>query len=249
MLSKLKTPYPLQDSDLNKPNFTVCITECHQLNQIEGAWSLKDFLALLDAMECTPDDPESFGDVHDLCVMSLQDRPKEDAAEIVLRHRLSGKLTAGQIKNAAIELADEKLWEQFADLSLHEELFHVGSLMYEAFPSDYFEADALKLTIEITAKNESAKDLLESDLHESLLVRLLADGMESDAILHRLFDDQLAGKSFPEASSIVWIINPITNSAGSAVIEVISSAHWFDALKGVETFQSHAEPDACENGD
>ena len=231
---------------MNKPNFTVRVNEYDKLNQIDGAWTLGDFQNLLDVMECVPDDPESFDELLELCLMSLQDRPKEDAAEIVLRHRLSSKLNAGQIKNAANELADERLWEQFADLSLHEELFHVGSLMYQAFPNDYNEPDAVKLTIEITGKNDSAKELLKSDLHESLLVRLLASGMEPEAILHRLFDDQLAGKSFPEASSIVWIVNPQTKHANAVTIEVTSSAHWLDALKDVESFESQAEPDPCK---
>jgi hypothetical protein len=175
--------------------------------------------------------------------MCLQDRPKEEATEIVLKHRLAGRLSDGQIRNAANELADERLWEQYSDLSLHEDLFHVVSLMYQAYPSEYFEPDAVKLSLEIVGKNESAKELFAKPLDESLLVRMLADGMNTESILHRLFDDQLASNSFPEASSIVWIVNPISIVDNVVTLEVISSAHWFDVLQDVDSFESHAMPD------
>ncbi len=232
---------------MTNPKFNVTISNYRTLDRIEGGWTEAHYRQLLAAMDFEPENNTDANELLELCLMSLQDRDKAEAAEIVMRHRLSGKLTEGQIQNESVELADEKLWEQFADLSLHEELFHVGSLMYQAFPQDYHQPDAVNLVVQIEAINDVGKEILGRPVEESFLVRLLADGMEEGAILPRLFDDQLEGDSFPEASSIIWIINPVEQSAGNLTVEVISSAHWLDALKRVESFESIAKPDAAKS--
>ena len=61
-------------------------------------------------------------------------------------------------------------------------------------------------------KNAGEKALARP-LHESLVVRLLADGMANNSVLHRVFGDQLEAKSFPEADTIVWIVR-----AGATVL-------------------------------
>ena len=38
-----------------------------------------------------------------------------------------------QIDNLSNEILEEKLWEEYADLSLHEEFFAVHQLLYDAF--------------------------------------------------------------------------------------------------------------------
>jgi len=229
---------------LSTPNFKVEITQKETLNEIEGAWTDSDFLTLLDEMEFSAQGVTTTSELRELCLMCLQDRPPVEAAELVLKHRLNAKLTAGQIKNAAIDLPGEKLWEQFADLTAHEELFHVGSLMFAAFPDVYFEPDAIRLSLKIESTNRPAEEILTQPLNESMLVRLLADGMGHSSILHRLFDDQLAGSHFPEASSIVWDYELVGKEATGVTVTIISSAHWLDSLDNVREYQSHATPDS-----
>lgn len=228
-----------------EPKFNVRISDYASLDRIEGAWTVDDYKTLLSSMEFDPEGSGAVEELHELCLMCLQDRDKQEAAQIVVRHRLAGKLSDGQIRNESAELADEKLWEQYPDLSLHEEFFHVGSLLYQARPQDFYQPDAVKLVVEIEAVNEASKEILAQPTVESFLVRLLADGMKEGAILNRLFDDQLASDPFPEASSIIWIVNSIAQAGKTSTVEVISSAHWLDALKGVESFESGAQPDAA----
>ena len=119
--------------------------------------------------------------------------------------------------------------------------------MYAAFPDEMDEPDALKIGLEVTAKNQGAAEVLQTPLHESFWIRLLGDGMSNESILRRLFGEQLQGDPFPEADSIVWIVKPLSKTQNTVTTEVISSCHWLDALKGVENFESSATNDPMED--
>ncbi len=234
------------ENKLNKPSFDIEISEYKQISEIEGAWTADDFRKLLKEMEFSADVGVSDEDLRELCLMSLADCEPDEAAATVLKYRLSDKMNAGQIQNAAQEFSEEKLWEEYADISLHESLFSVGSLLYAAFPQKFYTPNAVQITLEIKATNPAASEILATPLHESLLVRILADGMKDSAVLHRLFDDQLAGNHFPESNSIVWIVTPIENrsdNSASKVIQIISSCHWLAALENVDSYKSTATPD------
>ncbi len=224
--------------------FTVSVLEFEELREIPGVRTPENLGSLLDAMEFGERSGLGAGDLREMCLMSLQDRGARDAAATVLTHDLSDRLTTGQISNMAGDMLDEKLWEHYADMSLHERLFHVGSLLWSALPDSFPEPDAVRVRLEIRAGNDAAAEVLEQPLHESLLVRLLADGMSDRSVLHRLFDAQLAGRSFPEADSVVWIVDAAIVDARTQVVSVTSSGQWLDALRDARTYGSAAYADA-----
>ena len=228
---------------MTQPKFDVKLATYEQVSSITGGWTAESFNKLLEAMECKSEEASTESELRELVVMYLQDLSITDAAKLVLNAQLSGDLTAGQIQNLSEEITTEKHWEHYADQSLHERFFHVGTLMYEAFESEVDKPDAVRLVAEISSQNQEAKDILKQPLSKSFLVRLLADGMENNAVLHRLFDEQLAGKPFAEAESIIWIANPLPNEANKTQVEIYSSSHWLDALHRVEAFSSTATPD------
>lgn len=228
---------------MTQPKFDVTLTTYQQVSSIAGGWNAELFRKLLQSLDCDSDDATTETELHELVVMCLQDLEIADAAKLVLNVQLGGALSVGQIQNLSEEFADEKHWEHYADQSLHERLFHVGSLMYEAFEREIDKPDAVRLEVEMSALNQEAKDILKQPLHESFIVRLLADGMPESSVLHRLFDEQLAGKPFAEAEYIIWIINPLASAASVAKVEIFSSCHWLDPLKRVEQYQSTAAPD------
>ena len=228
---------------MSQPKFSVKLTAYEQVSSIAGGWNGESYRKLLDEMDCSPEDSSTEPELRELVVMCLQDLKLAEAAKLVLNVQLAGALTAGQIQNLAEEITAEKHWEHYADQSLHERFFHVGSLMYEAFEREMDKPDAVRLVVEATALNQEAKDILKHPFHESFLVRLLADGMSEDAVLRRLFDEQLEGKPFAAAEYIVWILNVLSNEADQATIEVFSSCHWLDTLQRVEDYQSTAVPD------
>jgi len=226
-----------------KPIFRVNVCSFSELQEIEGAWKESDFASLLEAMEFGATAGMDASELREICLLSLQDLKPESAASLVLKQHLGGRLTDGQVRNFSEEMIDEKLWEECADMSLHEGMFNVGSLLFAAFPQVFPEPDAVCVKVAVNAVNAAAKEILAHSLIESFLVRLLADGMDDDSVLHRLFDKQLDGKSFPEADRIVWIVRAETTDPDTVKIEVISSGYWLDSLRGTKCYESSAYPD------
>ena len=226
-----------------KPTYEVNVVQFDVLEALDGVWTTEDFVSLLDAMEYGDTSGICHEELRDMCLLSLQDLEAHEAAELILRHRLTNRLSSGEIKNMSHEMLDEKLWEEYADMALHETLFNIGSLLYCAFPSIFPEPDAVCVRLAVTAVNEDAKQSLSQTLTESFLVRLLADGMESSAVLHRIFGEQLRGQSFPEADLIVWTINKKHGEDHTLELEVISSGYWLDTLRDTRAYESHAYAD------
>jgi hypothetical protein len=226
-----------------KGRFRVRVLSFSILQEIDGAWGADDFAAMLDAMDYGETSGMGDEELREMCIMSLQELDPEDAATVVLEHDLGDRLTKGQIRNIAGEMPDDKLWEEYADMSLHERMFNIGSLLFAAFPRTFPEPDAVRLVLEVAATDEDGRAALTRPLHESFLVRLLADGMPDRSALRRLFGEQLEGPAFPEADTIVWIVQAETLAADSVKIYVISSGYWLDSLRDTEEYDSTAHAD------
>ena len=226
-----------------KSRFSVQVESFRTLKEIQGAWQPSDYDSLLKEMEFGDTSQVSEDELLDLCLMSLQDLKPSEAATLLLNYKLKDRLTRGQIQNSSHEMMDEKLWEEFADLSLHEQMFNIGSLLYKVSPKLFPEPDAAQVALLVEANNETAKEFFASSCPEALIVRLLADGMDDGAALHRMFDDQLAGQKFPEADKIVWIVETESLSPEKKRLKIISSGYWLDALQDAEHYVSSAYPD------
>ena len=59
------------------------------------------------------------------------------------------------------------------------------------------------MTLALEATSKDGRDILARLLNESFVVRVLADAMDDDSVLHRLFEDQIKGRLFSEADNIV----------------------------------------------
>ena len=223
-----------------KTEFNVEVLDFRDLKEIQGAWSSADFISMLEVMEFGATDGMSDAEVREMALLALQDLEPVDAAELVLTQHLGDRLKSGQIQNAANEMLEEKLWEEYADLSLHEAMFNVASVLYAAFPAVFPKPDAIHVTLAVTAANEDAQEVLADPLNESLVVRLLADGMEDNSVLNRLFEEQLKGKSFPEADKIVWILEVDSSNAPIITMQVTSSGCWLDPLRDTKSYSSSA---------
>lgn len=225
-------------------SFHVEVLRFSNILEIDGARTAEHYSSLLDALEFGDQSDLGDDDKREMCLMLLQDHEPAEAAYHVLKHDMHDVLRDGQMRNAATEMLDEKLWEEYADSSLHERMFNAGSLLYAAFPSSFPKPDAVHVVLSITANDTQSKALLTSELNESFLVRLLADGMEDRTALHRLYHDELAGKSFPNAAEVVWIVrtNPISEDVMQ--IDVVSSGYWLDALMDTASYDSSAYADS-----
>lgn len=99
------------------------------------------------------------------------------------------------------------------------------------------------MTLKIKPGNEISRDYLLHHANESLYVRLVADGMDATDALCRVFEDQLASRSFPQAEHIIWISTVSEQAQAQSVVELIGSGAWFAALGSTKSYTSHAYPD------
>ncbi len=223
--------------------YTVQLRDFANLQEIDGQWTASDFATLLDEMDFGDRTGLSNTELRAMCLMSLQDQEPEDAAYIVLKHVIGDTLREGQLRNAANEMREEKLWEEYVDPAFHGHMFKAGSLLYAALPRVFPKTDAAQVTIEVNAQNEQGKSHLLPAPAPSLLVRLLAGGMGDHAVLNRFYGDQISGKSFPNATDIVWLAQIDAASDESCVIKIVSSGYWLNALQDTETYDVRAYPD------
>ena len=226
-----------------KPSFAVTVLEFSILSSIEGAWQPADFLTMLDDLDYGDTAGMSSEECREMCVLLLQELQPPAAAALLLKHRLGSRLSSGQIQNVSVEMQDEKMWEEYVDTALHEEMFVVGSLLYEVAPNRFPEPDAVSITLELTPSNKAATDLLNEPLSEAFVVRLVADGMEASASLRRMYDDQLSADTFAEADQIVWTIMSEATTTLARRISLTGSGYWLDALRDTRSYSSTAYAD------
>lgn len=217
------------------------------LTAFDDAWTPQDLLALLDAAGFDDGAALPPGEIEEMCLLSLQDHEPAEAAALVLSHRLGKRLKKGQIEHLAHEFGDERHWEHHADITLHEPLFHVGSLLWRAFPGAFLKPNAVRIVLEVKPADGESRELLAEHLDEVLLVRIIADGLPPRALLHRLFEDQLERGAFHEATAIVWSWTAAATSGG-LVVDVIGSDAWVGPLRQAGSWTSDARP-APEDGE
>ncbi len=224
--------------------FKVEILSFETINELPGSWQKSDYIALLNDLDY--DKPEELNDAElkDMCMLALTDLEPSDAAKLVLQHVIGERLTEGQIENLSHEIVTEKLWEEYPELDLHPDLFRATQLLYQAYNGKFPRAEAVKFKVKITSPTGDLSVF--DNTPEAPVVRLLASGMSDRSLIHRLFGDQLEGTHFPEAKSILWQLNLITNEGASLTYEVVSSTYWLEEIKYADTYEASTHADIPE---
>ena len=174
--------------------------------------------------------------------MSLSDFNPEEAAKIVMEYVFKDKLTKGQIENLSNEMLDEKIWEEYADLSLHEEFFNVNQLLYEAYDGKFPRPNAVKFQIKVTTVQKDVLSIFEQ-FPDAPLIRLRVTGMPENTLIFRLFEEQVVGEKFKDAKDIIWQLKSEKNGDQEIAFDIISSTYWFHDFKYIETFEGESHAD------
>jgi hypothetical protein len=227
--------------------FNVEIQKFQKINKIENGWKSEDYLALLDSMGLGDEEFKSMSevDLKEMCKMSLMDEEAGIAAGHVLTYLIKDSFTDGKIEQMSFDMIDDNLWEQFADLSYHERLFNAQGLLRESFNGTFSQPTGVKLTIKISNNNQDSFEVFDTSLKASL-VRLIAAGMNEQAVLNRLYEDQIKSETFVEAENILWQVKEVSKSNTETVYEIISSEFWLGALEDVENFEAKTHADSQE---
>jgi len=223
-----------------KHSFRVEPIKFSTIQDLPNAWSNQDYKSLLEKMDFDGITEIPENELKDMCLMSLTDNEPEDAAKIVLEYIFKERLNSGQVENLSNEMLDERLWEEYADLSLHEEFFNAAQLLYEAFNGKFPHPEAVRFQVRIRAKTPSELSIFNQNT-ETALIRILVKGMPDNTLINRLFDEQLEDGEFSEAKDIIWQLKKSEETKTSLVFDVISSEYWFKDFKYVEPFEAEIQ--------
>jgi hypothetical protein len=222
--------------------FNVNISKFATIQELPNAWTDQKYLELLDAMDYGDTSDIALSDLKEMCMMAISDNEPDEAAKIVLDYVFQKRLKEGQKENLSHEMIEEKIWEEYADLSMHEDFFNVGQFLYQAYNGTFPHPEAVTFQISITGKNANDLAIFE-DGDEAVILRLLAKGMPENAVINRLYKDELEGDLFSEAKNIIWQLMKIGIEGNTITFEAISSKYWFRDLKFIDSFEATTYPD------
>ena len=227
--------------------FNVEIVSFQKISKIENAWTADDYNALLSMMNIDEDELEGMSepDLKEMCLMSLNDFEDHESAKFLLAHLFKDQISEGKMDHLSHQMVDNNLWEEHADAAFHKSFFNAYGLLREAYNGTFTEPTGVKFTVKITAKTKDAFEIFESSLH-AVMVRLLSNGMDESAILHRLFEEKISGEDFPDAKNIIWILKEKSITEKERQYEITSSYLWFGELEDVTSFDAKAHPDREE---
>lgn len=199
---------------------SVKVLEIRSIIEIDGVWSDKDYVELLDRMNFPDAETSAAEELRELLFMAINDFEPEEAAEIILSYKLSNVLGKGQIQNLSNEMMDDKVAEEYSDIALHYPLFNVNQLLYKAYNGTFpnTKATTLNLVIELHGGTKQ-------ELNKELVLKALANGMGNNNLIKRLFAKQLSGElEFVEAEHIIWEMKQAENDS----ISIITSDYWIN---------------------
>lgn len=194
--------------------YHVIINSVKTVDEIKNAWTNDDYMALLDKFGLEDSGDSTTSELLELLSMAISDFDPEEAATIVLDYKLSKHLNENQIEQISHEMLQDKISEEYADISLHQQLFNVNQLLYKAYNGTFPNAKATLIELEITPN----KDITKENVLKALNVTL-----SNNNVIKRLYPKELAGKDkFDEAESIIWDL--IAN--GENAYTLITSEYW-----------------------
>lgn len=219
-----------------KLQYTISPIKFETIEELPNGWNDDKFRELLDIMEYGDTSDLSSQELKEMCLLSLTDNDPDEAAKIVLEYVFGERLNQGQIDNISHEIINERMWEEYADLSLHEDLFNVTQILHKAYNGKFPHPEAVRLRTKISSKEKRGIELLLVKT-EASLIRLLDQGMPENTLISRLFKEQLKGGDFEDAQHIIWQYKVQAEEEDSVVFELISSSYWLHDLKYAENFE------------
>ncbi|WP_026752949.1 hypothetical protein [Sediminibacter sp. Hel_I_10] len=204
--------------------YHIIINSVKTVESLKDAWSKEDYLALLEKFELESESHLSIKELEELLFLAISEYEPNEAAAIVLDYRLSEHLNENQIDQMSYDMLQDKISEEYPEISLHHELFNSNQLLYKAYNGTFPNAKATIIEFEISPSNPISKEIILKALDKTL-----AQGN----VIKRLFGNQLAGKeAFDEAESIVWDLT----ATGKSSFIMTTSEYWMsrDEFKDAE---------------
>jgi hypothetical protein len=194
--------------------YFVKINGVKSTDKLEGAWNNDDFKELLERFEFPDAEQIKPAELKEYLFMAISDYEPNEAAAVLLDYKLSDVLNEGQIDNLSHEMLRAKVAETYTDIHLHQDLFNINQLLYEAYNGKFPPVKVNIVQFEITDEHHAPVEIT-----KETALKALSQGLSENNLLNRLFSDQLEGKApFPEAEGIVWDLQKKDNNAYSITI-------------------------------
>lgn len=198
--------------------YLVKITDVKSTDELKGAWNNDDFKELLARFEYPDAAQLKTSELKEYLFMAISDFEPNEAAAILLDYKLSDVLTEGQIDNLSHEMLRVKVFENYSEIDLHQDLFNINQLLYEAYNGKFPQGKVNVIQFEITDEHAAPVEII-----KETALKALSYGLSESNLIIRLLSDQLEGRtSFPEAEGIVWELQ----NKGDRIYSITISEKW-----------------------
>ena len=194
--------------------YHIIINSVKTVDELKNASTNVDYIALLEKFGLEDSSESTTTELLELLAMAISDFEPEEAAAIVLDYKLSKHLNENQIEQISHEMLQDKISEEFADISMHHALFNINQLLYKAYNGTFPNAKATLVEFEVTPNKDITKENVLKAFNATLT---------TSNVIKRLFADELAGKEkFDDAESIIWDLSV----TGENKYTLTTSAYW-----------------------
>ena len=198
--------------------YHIIINNIKSVKELPNAWSNEDYIQLLERFGFDDAQNSKPEEILELLFMAISDYEPEEAASIILEYKLSNYLNSNQIEQISNEMLEDKISEEYADISLHHQLFNINQLLYKAYNGTFPNAKATIIAFEIEHLDKNKKPIT-----EEVVLKCFNTTLSGNNVIKRLFSEQLAGKKeFKEAEHIAWQLNHHSNNSYA----LITSDYW-----------------------
>lgn len=212
-----------------------------KINRLKDSWSIDDFKAIIDLLggESVDLDPS---ELEEYMEMMIADSDVPESAYELLKYVLNEKLSEGQLRNLSNEMEDDKMWEEYSDMSCHKEIFRANQVLYRAYNGKVPKGEAHVIEMKATTNDAELMDLLVAKDADAVF-RLVMGGSDSHSKVHRLYDGEEASHYIKDAQHILWNIKSHKESDKEIIIVVTSSAYWLDSYQNDQDYTVNIDMD------
>ena len=206
-----------------------------KIDRLRNSWNLYDYQSIIELLGGDYSDLDP-SEIEEYLEMLISDNEVAESAYEILKYELGEHLSEGQLRNLANEMEDDKMWEEYPDMSLHREIFKVNQLLYRAYNGKVPKGEALLLKFEVKSSNSDFIALLSAKDPDAIL-RLIMAGSNNHSKLHRLYGGDEGNVYISDAKSILWHIGAHKISSNKVELMVTSSLYWLGSFDTESEFE------------
>lgn len=186
-------------------NFHIKLNNAITIEEIENYWSSKDYMQLLEFFNFPDAETIKPENLREMLFMAISDFEPNEAAEIVLKYKLSENLNEGQISQISNDMLIDKICEEYPEIDLHYDLFSINQLLYKAYNGKFPNCKATKVEFSITSPPD-----FEGEITKEIVLKSFNRGLSDSNIIKRLFEERMTTeKRFEQAEDILWQLNKL----------------------------------------